>query len=1071
MESKTVATDYQPSTRGRMLAAAGPVLWIAVSYVDPGKWAAAVDGGARFGFDLALLVLIINCAAILCHYLSARIAIATGKDLAQICSEEYDDVICVLLGIEAESVYLIAEMNVSCRFWELLMALMLLSELTYLIVFFLTGFEAVVFPILASFLGNPKAKFLSICLASFILVSYFCGVLLSQPESSLTMGGMLNKLSGENAYALMSLLGANIMPHNFYLHSSIVQQDQVQTNVSKVALCHDHFFATLCIFSGIFLVNCMLMNLAANVFYSSGLVSLTLQDASSLLEQVFRSSIASISLLVVMFFSNQLIALTWSLGRQVVAQDMFRLEIPGWLHRATIRIIAIIPALYCVWNSGAEGIFQLLVFTQVVIALLLPSSVIPLFRVASSRSIMGPYKVSRLVEFSALVSFVGMLGLKIVFVIEMIFGSSEWVSSLKWNIGSAVPIPYLTLLMVALASLCLMLLLATTPLKSASPGTNIRAMKWEEKSEMPESAIERVGTEVTEVPYQFEKAMEQQEPELLLTKSIRNRQNISILSPDLSLPEALADSESKLCLTMIQENKSEITLFKPAIGNPEGDGILSEGALAGMNEVIKSELLDASALSAGAKDMVEKTLEIEGHVKNEKDGDSHAWEAEELTKDVSESSQSLTSEGSGSFRSLDCKIDSVGSGGGSLSRLAGLGRAARRQLTAILNEFWGQLFDFHGQATQEAKAKKLDVLLGVDSKVDSKSSFPSVKLEGASKQSTGYIPSTGGRGSDSSRVSSFCNPLKQHCGQSNIGVPIGMQQRSSISSNHMQLLDAYVRSSSHNMLDSGERRYYSVHVPPSSDGYDQQPATVHGYDLKSYLGRMVKEEGSECLKDQLESLKQNSTPSIKSESMYSYGRPLGQKPHIGSRTLTPPGFHNVPVSRNSSLKSERPFQNLYTPEPVGLFNTPPNERKFYSLPDISGLYIPQRHSSLSGNSSQRDKLTSYGQSINHPARKQQCLSASTLAGTALGFNGPPSSEFHRDAFSWHFNSSAGSLWSKQPYEQFGVADKSPSIQEAVSIMDIEAKLLQSFRSCIIKLLKLEGSDWLFGQNDGLMKTL
>ncbi|KAL0316232.1 UNVERIFIED_CONTAM: Ethylene-insensitive protein 2 [Sesamum radiatum] len=464
--------------------------------------------------------------------------------------------------------------------------------------------------------------------------------------------------------------------------------------------------------------------------------------------------------------------------------------------------------------------------------------------------------------------------------------------------------------------------------------------------------------------------------------------------------------------------------------------------------------------------MVEKTLEIEGHVKNEKDGDSHAWEAEELTKDISESSQSLTSEGSGSFRSLNCKIDSVGSGGGSLSRLAGLGRAARRQLTAILDEFWGQLFDFHGQATQEAKAKKLDVLLGVDSKVDSKSSFQSVKLEGASKQSTGYIPSTGGRGSDSSRVSSFCNPLKQHYGQSNIGVPIGMQQRSSISSNHMQLLDAYVRSSSHNMLDSGERRYYSVHVPPSSDGYDQQPATIHGYDLKSYLGRMVKEEGSECLKDQLESLKQNSTPSIKSESMYSYGRPLGQKPHSGSRTLTPPGFHNVPVSRNSSLKSERPFQNLYTPEPVGLSNTPPNERKFYSLPDISGLYIPQRDSSLSGNSSQRDKLMSYGQSINHPARKQQCLSASTLAGTALGFNGPPSSEFHRDAFSLHFNSSAGSLWSKQLYEQFGVADKSPSIQEAVSIMDIEAKLLQSFRSCIIKLLKLEGSDWLFGQNDG-----
>lgn len=84
MESETPITNYQPSTKGRVLAAVGPVLWIAISYVDPGKWAASVEGGARIGFDLSLLVLIVNCAAILCQYLSARIAIATGKNLAQV---------------------------------------------------------------------------------------------------------------------------------------------------------------------------------------------------------------------------------------------------------------------------------------------------------------------------------------------------------------------------------------------------------------------------------------------------------------------------------------------------------------------------------------------------------------------------------------------------------------------------------------------------------------------------------------------------------------------------------------------------------------------------------------------------------------------------------------------------------------------------------------------------------------------------------------------------------------------------------------------------------------------------
>lgn len=84
MEYETLITDCQPSTRGRVLAAVGPVLWIAISYVDPGKWAASVEGGARIGFDLSLLVLIVNCAAILCQYLSARITIATGKNLAQV---------------------------------------------------------------------------------------------------------------------------------------------------------------------------------------------------------------------------------------------------------------------------------------------------------------------------------------------------------------------------------------------------------------------------------------------------------------------------------------------------------------------------------------------------------------------------------------------------------------------------------------------------------------------------------------------------------------------------------------------------------------------------------------------------------------------------------------------------------------------------------------------------------------------------------------------------------------------------------------------------------------------------
>lgn len=790
--------------------------------------------------------------------------------------------------------------------------------------------------------------------------------------------------------------------------------------------------------------------------------------------QGLKSSLATFAFVIIMFFSNQQVAVTWSLGRQVTPHDLFGLEIPGWLHYVAIRIITIISALLCIWNSGAEGIFQLLIFTQVVVALLLPSSVIPLFRVASSQSIMGAYKISNLLEFLALATFVGMLGLKIVFVIELVFGSSDWVISLSWNIGSNVAISYYILLVAAFASISVMLWLAATPLKSASSGVDTQALKWEKKADMIESSTERELAEISEVEHQLEKSVEKQEPVLSFQQSFEDRENFSTPAPDLNLPETLLDSELSYCLSTIQENKSEISFPKPAIGHPEGSATISETLLPEPCEVDKNESLDKITLSPEPKDPVEKTLKIEGDAQNEKDDEADLWDADDLSKDVSESSQSLMSEGPGSFRNLRGKTDDTGSGAGSLSRLAGLGRAARRQLTGILDEFWGQLFDFHGQATHEARAKKLDALLGLDTKVDSKSSFASAKLGSISNDSTGYFPSTGGRGSELLRTSGFYNSSTQHIGQSNIGSPLGVQHGSSMWSNRMQLLDAQLRNTSYDALDSGERRYHSVHIPSSSDGHDQQPATIHGYDLASYLGRMAKEQGSDYPKGQLESSIHASTPSMKSNPIASsYSRPSGQKPQNGSRMLKPPGFHNVPVSRNSSLKSERPFPDLSSPEPPDYSNNTPNTKKYYSLPDISGLYVPHRDSTYDS-SSRWDYSVGYGQSISRPAREQTSSNASSWARTSSGLNELYTPKVCTDAFSLQFASrpGAGSLWSRQPYEQFGVADKSPpQIQETTSIVDMEAKLLQSFRSCISKLLKLEGADWLFRQNDGADEDL
>ncbi|TYI64780.1 hypothetical protein E1A91_D09G112000v1 [Gossypium mustelinum] len=197
-----------------------PVLLISIGYVDPGKWVAIVEGGARFGFDLVVPMLLFNCAAILCQYLSARIGVVTGRGLAQICSNEYDKSTRLFLGVQAELSVVALDLTMVLGVAH---GINLLFGMDLSTGVFLAALDAVLFPVFASTLDHCRASFLCIYAAGFILLSYVFGVLLSQPEISISMLGMPTKLNGESAFALTSLLGASIMPYNFYLHSSIVQ--------------------------------------------------------------------------------------------------------------------------------------------------------------------------------------------------------------------------------------------------------------------------------------------------------------------------------------------------------------------------------------------------------------------------------------------------------------------------------------------------------------------------------------------------------------------------------------------------------------------------------------------------------------------------------------------------------------------------------------------------------------------------------------------------------------------------------------------------------------------------------
>ncbi|XP_061368747.1 ethylene-insensitive protein 2.2-like [Gastrolobium bilobum] len=1076
MEAGTLSNNHAPGFLHRSLPAVVPMLMISIGYVDPGKWVAIVEGGARFGFDLMGFTLIFNFAAIFCQYISAKIGIITGKDLAQICSDEYDNWTCMLLGVQTELSVIMLDLNMILGMAHGLNTLFGWDLFTCV---FLTATGAVFHLLLIVLLDFEKAKILGLIVSGFVLLSFVLGILINQPEIPLSINGILTKLSGESAFVLMSLLGASLVPHNFYLHSSIVKWHQGSTTISKDALCHNHFLAIICIFSGLYLVNNVLMNAAANEFYSMGLILATFQDALSPMEQVLRSPIAGLAFLLSLFLSNQTTALTWSLGGEVVMHGFLKLDIPGWLHYATIRVIAVLPALYCVWSSGAEGMYQLLIFTQVVVALQLPSSVIPLFRIASSKSIMGDYKISQFVEFLALIIFIGMLGLNIVFVVEMIFGSSDWVSNLRWSVGNGLSLSYLVLLSIAFASFCSMLCLAATPLKSASVQLDVQSWKRDMPEAVPNPQIVREESDLTETRYPRDTSVQVKGPSPALARMLEYS-DVPVASFHPDLPQNIMEPD--LHVTPLRGSHS-ITSFPcspTSVVKESASTSESEAIPAVIKETSDARLGDAKTLKIETSAAVENTVELEGDSNAERyDDDGDSWETEETSKMVSASAPSSASDGPASFRSLSGKSDDVGNSIGSLSRLAGLGRGARRQLAVILNEFWGQLYDFYGQVTQEAKGKKLDVLLGVDSRVPTSLQ----KGDACGKEYSEYLISVGSRAPDTLMNSGPYGSPKQHRMQSSLEPSYGLQRSSSsLQANPIQLLDEYVQTSRRNLLDAGERRYSSVRNLHSSEAWAYQPASVPGYQISSYISQVGKDTNCDNLNGPMElsPLKPSSIGNTNYRNSLAFA--LGQKLQNGVSVGQPPGFQNITVSKNCQLPSERSYYDSRYSGPADYAVNPVNTKKYHSSPDISGYAIPHRDVHMSDKSGLWIGSVGYGSSASKTCYEPSLYSNSgSRTGGFLAFDELSPSEVYTSRLSSGFGS--GSLWSRQPFEQFGVADKihnvatedvesrcSATTQET-TVVDIDGKLLQSFRHCILKLLKLEGSDWLFGQNDGADEDL
>lgn len=1047
----------------------GLALLMSMGYIDLGKWVATVDAGSRFGYDLVLLVLLFNLSAILCQYLSICIGMVTGKNLAEICRQEYSQSICVVLGLQAGLSLFTAELtmisgiavgfNLVFEHYDLITGIIFASVVVNLL------------PYVVSPLDKRMTGTLNACIAGFALLCFVLGLLVSQPKIPLDMNAMFPKLSGESAYSLMALMGANIIAHNFYVHSSVVQV-QRRSVLTLGGLFHDHLFSILFIFTGVFLVNYVLLSSA--VVESSNTMILTFQDSVELMNQIFMNPAAPVVFLVILLFSSHIISLTSIIGSHIISENFFGVNLPLSAHHLLLKGFAMIPTIYYAKVAGSEGIYQLLIICPVIQAMLLPSSVIPVFRVTSSRSIMGSYRISLCVEILAFLAFLLMLFTNIIFVVEILFGDSTWTNNLKGNTGSPVVLPHTVIVLMSCASIAFTLFLAVTPLKSAS-----------NEAETQELSVHSPREALDTICYKEETSLENVPLEGVQRPSIDAVPRDSLGSHQKSALEHTDSSDTTVEFDHGTQQSTDHTATIPeahpltSTNREESKSVVEVDWTEPMPKVSTATAVEHNtAENIEMKSTTEQDVKVQADVCTDKDD-----EASHILKFEKSSGGKAAPFSSGDPPSLTLstvKDTDAGIGSGSISGLPGLGRAARRQLAAILDDFWGHFFDYHGKLTQEANAKRFNFLLGLDLRTANSAVRTDNKTIEALKSP---LMRDVVRGSAS--LLNTWDSVSCHKEISSPELTFGLQMGpmgSSTWSQSMSLPNKDIPSSSSTLLEQNARFYSNFNVPPYSDNQFYQPATIHGYQLANYLKGInaSRSPHSSIPLDprRLPRSSESAVPNYADSVMHARNHNvLGS---LGSTSLQSPTTDHL-----RTMMVERSYYDPTSVDRSESGGSSAYSKKYHSSPDISALIAASRNSLLNeanlggatGNQSYLSRLAS---------ERSQYVDTATRSTAQLALNELSQHNLQRDVLSMQssMNTNTKSLWSQQPFEQlFGVpsaelnksevntVQRSSGTKDDFSYTECEAKLLQSLRFCIMKLLKLEGSGWLFRQNGGCDENL
>jgi manganese transport protein len=457
--NESVSTLNKKSVFRKILAFFGPAYLISVGYMDPGNWATDIAGGSQFGYSLLWVLLMSNIMALLLQSLSARLGIVTQRDLAQASRETYSPFINYIL-------YFLAEVAIAaCDLAEVLgmaIGINLLFDIPLI--------EGVMITVLDTFLllflinkGIRKMEAFIITLVMVIGASFIFEMIFAQPEMDKVILGLIPSMPNETAlYIAIGIIGATVMPHNLYLHSSLVQTRKYDRSKAgiKQALKYNFIDSTIAL-NLAFLVNAAILILAAATFYKVGMYHVAeIQDAHKFLAPLLGTKWAPILFAVALIAAGQSSTITGTLAGQIIMEGYLNLRIQPWVRRIITRLIAIVPAVIVITIFGEGVTGKLLILSQVILSLQLGFAIIPLIHFVSDKSKMHGFHISKLTQVASWT---------VATIIVVLNGKLVYDEITGWLEASENPIVlWLTLVPLAFSFLILLLYIVFKPFVSKS---------------------------------------------------------------------------------------------------------------------------------------------------------------------------------------------------------------------------------------------------------------------------------------------------------------------------------------------------------------------------------------------------------------------------------------------------------------------------------------------------------------------------------------------------------------------------------------------------------------------------